>query len=261
MKPLGFLKHNLQLFGFFTFLGLTLVSGILYLYKLDIPWFEVVDNIGIYLLLFVLIFDQKEELERSNIDNLSLFLLLLFPPFSFYSGISSIVRDLIYFSIFVIGITGYVIVKRNKNTKIAKFSIKQIIHFLLGLTIGLGIALVKIYMNHSVLVDLAKLNPSKYIFSLFLSLTTNNEEFIFRGLLWGYLRKLGIKDGWIIIFSSVLWTLIHVNSYNNFPELINLMINGIVFGWLVKKTKSIVSSVGAHAGYNSFLIMQKIFFP
>lgn len=78
------------------------------------------------------------------------------------------------------------------------------------------------------------------------------EEFAFRGVILNYLRKFG--DGFAIVASSILFGLIH----GNFVQIPFAFIVGLVCGFLVVKTNSIVPSVILHLTNNGISVLLDI---
>jgi hypothetical protein len=83
-----------------------------------------------------------------------------------------------------------------------------------------------------------------------------DEEPLFRGFLWGYLRDLGWKEKWILIFQAFLFWTIHINYWNKFPFIILLPFLGLLLGILAWRSRSIATSMAAHAGYNTLGFME-----
>ena len=74
------------------------------------------------------------------------------------------------------------------------------------------------------------------------------EEFAFRGVVLGALRKFG--DGFAILVSAALFGLAH----GNIQQTPFAFILGIVFGYLAVKTNSLLPSILAHF-FNNFLVI------
>ena len=70
------------------------------------------------------------------------------------------------------------------------------------------------------------------------------EEFVFRGLLMGSLRKFG--DGFAIFVSAILFGLAH----GNFEQIPFAFLVGIVLGFLVTQTGSLWVGIAVHAANN-----------
>ena len=223
-------------------------------------FFGIFYDIAGYLIIFIIVNEQKKNLSNNNIDSLSLILLLLFHTSAINMSYSAEINKTIALVNSLIAIIFIVIFIKSKDKVISRFSIKQVFVYLIGLIIGISIAIFKIQLNNSDLFSLALANPIPFINSITISLSNFaiREEFIYRGIIWGYLRRKGINEWWIIVISSLLWGFGHIYLYRNIPELINFVGLGLIFGFLVKKAKSINISIGAHAGYSSFLVLKDI---
>jgi len=79
-----------------------------------------------------------------------------------------------------------------------------------------------------------------------------SEEPVFRGFLWGTLRKSGWRDGWIWLFQAGLFLLAHLYYINTMPISfwIIVPVGGLVLGWLAWRSRSIATSMAAHGVMN-----------
>lgn len=84
------------------------------------------------------------------------------------------------------------------------------------------------------------------------------EEFIFRGCIQNYLRRiLGIKTS--IICTSLLFAGMHYSSMqksSNLPLLISLFTFSIYLGFLYEKTRSLLSPILLHLTFNAFSVLR-----
>lgn len=72
------------------------------------------------------------------------------------------------------------------------------------------------------------------------------EEFIFRGVLFPFVRQLGRPMlAWLGV--SLLFALIHVNA----PTLLPLVVLALVFTWLYEKTGCLLAPIAAHSLFNA----------
>ncbi len=78
------------------------------------------------------------------------------------------------------------------------------------------------------------------------------EEPLFRGFLWGYLRKTGWRDVWIWLFQAGLFWLGHIYYLGKSPISFWLLAptGGLVLGALAWRSRSIATSMAAHAVMN-----------
>ena len=80
------------------------------------------------------------------------------------------------------------------------------------------------------------------------------EEPLFRGFLWGYLRRVRWKDGWIWLFQALLITLGHVFYLKTEaigPWFIRMMLPSLVIGFIAWRAKSIFASMVTHGVFNA----------
>ena len=81
------------------------------------------------------------------------------------------------------------------------------------------------------------------------------EELIFRSVLWGLLRKRGYSEKRILVITTLMFWVMHIGylpDYYTFGVVVP--IGGIVMGLLVYKSKSVSSSIIAHATFNALRI-------
>lgn len=79
------------------------------------------------------------------------------------------------------------------------------------------------------------------------------EEPIFRGFLWGYLKKMGLRDGWVLLITSGLFVISHPTFFMT-KWLISLLLISpfvLLLGFLVWRSRSLVPSMIAHMAYNA----------
>ena len=92
------------------------------------------------------------------------------------------------------------------------------------------------------------------------------EEILFRGVLYGYLRK---KVNYVIaiFIQTIITSVLHVYYDNNtfsvsfyFIGLGNLMFGSIILAYLYETTRSLYSSMICHGMYNFLVYMYPVFF-
>jgi len=91
------------------------------------------------------------------------------------------------------------------------------------------------------------------LFMVQLTAAATLEEPLFRGFLWGYLRIMGWKDKWILLFQAFLFWIGHIYYWNSAPYSfwIIVPVGGLVLGLLAWKSHSIVTSMVSHGLFNS----------
>ncbi|MGE5072970.1 MAG: lysostaphin resistance A-like protein [Anaerolineae bacterium] len=79
------------------------------------------------------------------------------------------------------------------------------------------------------------------------------EEPLFRGFLWGYLRRAGWSEGWVWLVQGSLFMLAHLYFINALPLQFWLIVPaaGLIFGLLAWRSRSIAPGMLAHAAYNA----------
>ena len=80
------------------------------------------------------------------------------------------------------------------------------------------------------------------------------EEPLFRGFLWGYLRRIQWKDGWIWLFQALFFTLGHVyylQTEASRPWFIRIMLTSLIIGFIAWRAKSIFASMVTHGMFNA----------
>ncbi len=106
-------------------------------------------------------------------------------------------------------------------------------------------------------------HPSTAIVALFsiLIVAPLLEEFLFRGILFSYLRtKIG--PYYAIFTSSLIFTLFHFSpsqSIENFPLLLTLFALGSYLAFAYEKTRSLSTSILLHVTFNSISVIRIIF--
>mgnify|MGYP006291296521 FL=1 len=78
------------------------------------------------------------------------------------------------------------------------------------------------------------------------------EEMVFRGYIQKTIQRTD-KNWLAILISALLWTLIHAGNANYaFLPFLNILLAGILLGYLVVKTRSIYIAIGLHITWNYF---------
>jgi membrane protease YdiL (CAAX protease family) len=80
-----------------------------------------------------------------------------------------------------------------------------------------------------------------------------NEEPLFRGFLWGFLRKKGLRDIWIWMIQAGLFWLGHIGYLGRVDQPISFwiaLIMGLIFGLIAWRARDIAPSMITHALVN-----------
>ncbi len=216
---LGFMQANLS--PIFKFLGLMIFGG------------------GTYLLTAILIWWERERLK------------------DFWIDLASAITFLCQMYFFLIGI-GLFRAMRRVQAKFPMPSANVWRWALMGAALAI---LCEIFIVNSPIEPPATRvsDPANFGFlipAVFIQMTNAAvwEEPLFRGFLWGYLRRAGWKDVWIWPFQAMLFTLGHVYYLQNEalgPWFIRMIIPSLVIGFIAWQAKSIFASMVTHGFFNA----------
>jgi membrane protease YdiL (CAAX protease family) len=83
------------------------------------------------------------------------------------------------------------------------------------------------------------------------------EEFLFRGFLWGFLKKRNWDTKWVLLFQGVLFWAAHLFTSSNKPFTVWVAIPllGLILGYIAYRSRSVTNSVILHALYNTVLLL------
>jgi membrane protease YdiL (CAAX protease family) len=212
-------------------------------------------QIFIYIFIAFLLWVEKQNLSDFHLDTISVGLFLFVRPIMLFMY-SDIEFFKIIGSIIIIIISICLINKFRSSYKlIPRIQRKTILWGIIGITIGIIERLIrnpntinKIEINQKLAIYIV------FILFYYFSQTVIEEEFIFRGFIWGYLKRIGWKDGGICIFQAVLFWIVHFYRFNiggEDPFGFRFFIGGIILGLLVWITRSITPSILEHVSYNT----------
>lgn len=80
-----------------------------------------------------------------------------------------------------------------------------------------------------------------------------SEEPLFRGFLWGYLRKWKWRETWIWLFQAGLFMFSHIYYVTRNPISFWIMVpaGALVLGWLAWRSRTLAASMAAHGMVNA----------
>lgn len=223
----------------------------------DAPgWFNDYYSFGTYILIFLLVWANKDDLKSYNIDSAS-FNILLFGGFILVLQLS----EELFKMILLMTLLFFYWAKSKNLLYTTNEGSKYSFHFLAILIFVIGLAWLPVLLysvqprtslqNIDLLAAFFQAYPGGVIF----------EEYLFRSFLWGTLRKLGFKEMSILfIQASLFWASHHrfLLLDNTYFFWIPLPIFTLILGLLVLKTKSLKFSAIAHFLFNftSSIILQ-----
>jgi len=225
-------------------------------------WEDTVYQIGTYLLTTFLIWWEWDNLAEYHLDTLAVIIILLLKPiqtlsamlfgygryFLPFPGIPSLMVWLIAI-VCTLAIWG-------KGSKLPGIKSKDIGWLLFGMIVGLLTMIVLSYpMSFQVRegTDRGNLLGTSLYFVYQIGQAAISEEPLFRGFLWGYLRKMKWREIWIWLFQASLFTFSHIYYLNTYPISLWIVIPviALVLGWLVWRSRTITSSMVAHGMMNA----------
>ena len=220
-------------------------------------------EVSTYFLTALFIWWERDHLADFHMDTSALFIIILLRPIQtlilyhwkvetplVFPGLPSLM-------IWTISI-GLTVALWRSGFKTARFSALTVSWLTAGLLIGAGVSIAE---NFSAFQSMS-MNPRPLSLSVFTSTSLNilyhlgfapiNEEPLFRGFLWGALRQLKWKDGWILIFQTVLFTSAHAYFADQYPLTFWVLIPGaaLIFGLLTLRSRSISAAMIAHGLIN-----------
>lgn len=197
-------------------------------------------NLFAFLLMFIVMMPSLE-----NPDNTETFLI---------SGICSIVGiflvSLIYCKISGISISETIVMKKTKPAQLFPlllfgFSGTFLANYIATL---FNIILTPFKLTTDLSNEYGKLNPMEFLlFAVSVSvIPALVEEFAFRGIVMGKLRKYG--DSFAVFFSAILFGMMH----GNIAQIPFAFIVGLILGFTTVKTNSLLPAIIIHF-FNNFL--------
>jgi hypothetical protein len=231
-------------------------------------WLVPVYEVGTYLLMACLIWWERERLADFHIDGLALWIILLFKPIQtlYLTLIWHFDSDPLAFPnwpglCFWVIAGGLVLALWLSHTPWPKLTRRSFIWSGLGILVGLVLALMlALPMSIQVpdappfsgAVAWAALREGVPSFFYQMGYAAVSEEPLFRGFLWGYLRQAGWKNRWILLTQAGLFVLGHIFYINTAPISFWIIVptGALVLGGLVWRSKSLSSSLAAHATVN-----------
>jgi len=234
-------------------------------------WISPAYEVSTYFLVAVFLGLLRNSLEEYHISNLAIWMMILFKPLetlilTWLNSISSGV-DLQLALPNLPGILIWIIalcllaVFRKRILQRGSITRMEWRWLLVGGLVGLGVVLITAFPQS---FQVGPLNPNAKlnVFSTLLqgiasipyqiSYAAINEEPVFRGFLWGYLRKVGWRELWIWLFQGLLFVLAHLYYVKPAPISFWFIIPLIALatGWLAWRSRSIATSMAAHGVMN-----------
>jgi membrane protease YdiL (CAAX protease family) len=237
------------------------------LFDIQWRWTEPIFEIGTFALTLFLIWGEMDCLADYNMDTLVLFIIIFFAPLHTlilnYWGLDHplafpSIPSLIIWLITIV----FAMEMWRKRLKLPGMKSSSLAWFFIGTLAGLAITVMLSYpfsfqisaeeLSNGLSIKETIANiPLSFVYQI--GYAAVFEEPLFRGFLWGYLRKLNWKDVWIWLIQAGLFTLGHIYYINSYPISFWVIIPAfsLMLGLLVWRSRSIASSMAAHGMMNA----------
>lgn len=218
-------------------------------------------SVGTYFLTAILIFLMRNSLSNYNMG-LGAVILFLAAPFAAlwgeavsYKSLSYVQQDLW----FRIGISICLLIALMiARPKLRKRSAKQLLLWIfIAIILGIVTGVILGQIGSLQTKERSPAHPTIVTFVTAFSIQLGNaaamEEPLFRGFLWGLLRKLHWHDPWIWIFQAALFWLGHIYYLGvfNYSFFIIVPVSAFILGFAAWRSKSIGTSMIVHSLINS----------
>lgn len=230
-------------------------------------WLEPVFEIGTYILTAAFILWERHSLTAYHLDAVALAIIILFKPLSTMILTIGGATDLpLAFprwpSLFVwVTAVALFVGLRWLRPPVPKADFRSLGWFGLGIIVGVVVALA-IRVVASMFPGTSEAAPPGgsslmlVAFNFFpyqIGYAGVAEEPLFRGFLWGKLRGSGWQELWIWIVQGVLFAIAHVYMLVGNPLRFWFIVptTGLVAGLLVWRSRTLSSSMAAHAALNA----------
>ncbi len=217
---------------------------------------------GTYLLTSILIIYERKKLSQFNFTFFSMILFTIMPMIGFLSTISADNSQQIQYNlqynfldcITLIMAIFLLILLINHKFSLPKKSLKKVIvELIVSIIVGIGVSFLITEFKSIDKLGYIKISQLLPVTLFQFNYAAISEEPLFRGFIWGYLRKFQWKESWILIFQSSIFMLGHIYYLGSYPifVFIRTFIAAFVLGIIVWKSRSIANSMVAHSIINS----------
>lgn len=216
-------------------------------------------QIGTYFFTALFIWTEKDKLKEYHMDTISVFIFTLGPLWYKFNNLKIRVPMILMGLILLTAL----IVSKHKFIRITMKNIRWIVT---GIAVGAAAAVISsFFLSKQVNSTGVKITFSYALIIIFTQLTNAAilEEPFFRGILWGALKKLRWKEGWIYLTQAVLFWIGHIYYIGTYPYSFWIVVPlaSLVLGILAWRSRSVATSMFAHGminGLGQILIFYKL---
>lgn len=240
--------------GYILLFVVLLLYGILKINNADLPSHQIFEELDGWIktlvLLLTLFCMLAENIEDFNFDRSTIIILVVSGAFLSY--------NIFQFTANVILIVMITRLTKRKWSSISQINWKWLVLSLVCTALVLiSSTMVSIHIIKDLSITEHDGIPSMFaligIFFINICFTAVWEEVFFRGLLWGYLKKMKFKIWQIALVQFFIFWLLHYNGEStNLSFYISLPLEIFVQTLLVYKSKQLAPSIISHALYNTF---------
>ena len=229
----------------------------------DWTWVDPIFQVATYGIVATFILWKKETLVEYHIDTLAIYLFIIFKPLQtlilpfLIAPQTSIMAFPQPGALACWVIAGVLVFALRKDFhRLTPIRLSKGIWLLVGTVIGVVwvvLAAIALIPWTPKLPDLILDYTVLLRYPYMLGYAGIDEEFVFRGLLWGVMRRTGLHEVWIWLFQAVLFVLVHGYVWRlepSLPYLLSIFAGGLVLGALAWRSRSVTTSMFAHTFYN-----------
>jgi membrane protease YdiL (CAAX protease family) len=262
--------------GALLFLRIPFSVYITYVYPNNEQWGPDIYQVGTYFLIAFLIWWEMDSLIEFHMDALAVMMVLVFKPVQTlilnYWGLDIPLAfpHPVSLSIWVIAV-GLIMALWCGGYKPGPIPVNSWKWLCAGLLTGfalsslqnLDVFLVNTNIGRYYTAGRSTLTTSTSLVFLYqLGFAAVSEEPLFRGFLWGYLRKSGLRDTWVWLVQAGLFMSAHLYFKDALPFnfWVAVPAAGLILGLLAWRSRSTGAGMMAHAAYNAgvYIILLKL---
>lgn len=258
------------------FLRIPFSVFITYAYPNGEQWGPTIFQVGTYFLTAFLIWWERDALSEVHVDGLALIILLIFKPAQTlilrYLGIDIPLAfphpaGLLIWAIAI----GLILALWRSGYKPVGINLSSLSWLAAGLMFGFVISALpnlRVFQSNANLgghdyAGLSAVTKSASVAFLYqLGFAAISEEPLFRGFLWGYLRRSGWREVYVWLAQAALFMSAHLYFKDALPFQFWIAVpaSGLLFGVLAWRSRSITPGMMAHAAYNAgvYVILLKL---
>ena len=265
LSDVGPWKKSLILIAVYLILVIPVNKFFQYLYVPPWPeWLSLSFYLSLYLIIGLLIYEERENLANSNIDKSFLILFLIFGSILRIMNSGNPIILCVGNLLFVlIAFWLFIVMRKSKP----QFSHPRLMGVWLLIAILVGIWEVALFAGLGFFEDTLSGLLSKTTYNVvgyfFYSLGNPalSEEPVFRGFLWGIMRRFGYKEKTILCFQAILFTLAHFDFNSKQPVVVffvGTLIFSVLVGFIAWKSRSVTPGLVAHALHNTMVYLVRL---